>query len=456
MHTDKPDPPATASDDAPWWHGLTRYHWSMLAIACLGWLFDTMDQRIFVLCRQPAVAQVTGIATDAAHSAELKWYGGWATAALLVGWGVGGLFFGVMGDRWGRARTMVLTILIYSIFTGLSAFAVGYYDFLLYQFLKGTGVGGEFAAGVAFVAEVMPDRARPHALGLLQALSAVGNIIGSGLSFFILPRSLDLAFLGSSRTLFGWQLLFLVGVAPALIFVLLMRRIKDPESWVQARAAAQGKQQMGDLRELLGDARWRRRTLVGMSLALAGVIGLWGVGFWTPELIDVALSKETSQVKDETKALGTLLQDVGGFLGVYTFTYMTARMGRRPAFAVSFLLAFAATVFVFNFLTERSDVFWMLPLLGFCALTVFGGYAIYFPELYPTRLRSTGTGFCYNVGRVIAALGPVTLGSLGVAYRDAGMAQPFRAACTTVAVVFLLGLAVLPFAPETKGKPLPE
>jgi MFS family permease len=353
---------------------------------------------------------------------------------------------------------MLLTILIYSIFTGLSAFAVGFQDFVLYQFLKGMGVGGEFAAGVAFVAEVMPERARPHALGLLQALSAVGNIIGSGLSYFLSSAQLDLSLIGLNRTLLGWQLLFLVGAAPALVVVFVRRRLKDPESWQQAKAAARSglQAEMGDLRELLGTPRWRRNTIIGLTLALAGVIGLWGVGFWTPELISLALEGESPAVKSETRAIGTLLQDVGAFFGVYAFTLMAARIGRRPAFAISFVLALAATLYVFNTLTTRNQVYWMLPLLGFSTLTVFGGYAIYFPELYPTRLRSTGTGVCYNVGRVIAAIGPFTLGGLTLAYEAAGTNAPFRAASSTVALIFLLGLVVLPFAPETKNRPLPE
>jgi MFS family permease len=438
-----------------WWRELSRYHWWVLVMASLGWLFDTMDQRIFVLSRSAAIAQLHGLDP---RDAAVTWYASWATSALMVGWAVGGLFFGIVGDRWGRARTMLLTILIYSIFTGLSAFAVSLYDFVFYQFLKGAGVGGEFAAGVALVAEVMPERARPHALGLLQALSAVGNIIGSALSYFVSTLQLDLSPLGLHRTLAGWQILFLVGVAPALLVVFVRRRLKDPDSWRQAKAAAQAGMQheMGNLGELLSEPRWRRNTVIGMTLAVAGVIGLWGVGFWTPELISIALSGESDQVRSDTRAIGTLLQDVGAFFGVYAFTFLTARMGRRPAFALSFVMAFTATIGVFNFLTTRAQVYWMLPLLGFSTLAVFGGYAIYFPELYPTRLRSTGTGFCYNVGRVIATAGPFTMGGLALTYEGAGIHEPFRAACSTVALVFLLGLAVLPFAPETSGEPLPQ
>ncbi len=172
------------NQSGPWYRGMTGYHWWVLIVASLGWLFDTMDQRIFVLARGPALVDLLPPGTPAS---QVTWYGGVATAVFMLGWATGGFVFGILGDRWGRAKTMLLTILIYSAFTGLSALSVSWVDFTFYRFLTGLGVGGEFAAGVALVAEVMPARARAHALGLLQALSAVGNILGSAISFVVLP-----------------------------------------------------------------------------------------------------------------------------------------------------------------------------------------------------------------------------------------------------------------------------
>ena len=154
----------------PWWRELNRYHWFVLLVTALGWLFDCLDQQLFNLARVPAMKALL-------HSGQsVAEYGGYSTSIFLIGWATGGLTFGVLGDRIGRARTMMITILIYSLCTGLSALSVGFWDFAFYRFITGLGVGGEFAVGVALVAEVMPDRARPHALGLLQALSAVGNV----------------------------------------------------------------------------------------------------------------------------------------------------------------------------------------------------------------------------------------------------------------------------------------
>jgi MFS family permease len=426
----------------PWYKALTGYHWWVLIVASLGWMFDTMDQRIFVLARGPAMRDLlpAGMA-----GADVTWYSGLATAIFMLGWASGGLFFGILGDRWGRAKTMMLTILIYSGFTGLSALSRNQWDFMAYRFLTGLGVGGEFAAGVTLVAEVMPDAARAHALGMLQALSAIGNVIGSAISFIVLPL--------------GWRWMFTVGIIPALLVVGVFRRMKEPEAWQKVRdSVTRGgdKKQLGSMADLWGNTRWRRNTIIGLLLAISGVVGLWGIGFWSPELIREALKDLPLEQRNWYVSLGTLLQDVGAFLGISAFTVVTAKVGRRPAFVISFLLGLAATVMTFGLLHKPSDVLWMVPLMGFCTLLVFGGYSIYFPELYPTRLRSSGVGFCYNVGRIIAALGPFTLGGLTVFFRDAGFATPFRAAAISLSSVYLVGAVAVLFAPETQGQPLPE
>ncbi|HZS49438.1 MAG TPA: MFS transporter [Bryobacterales bacterium] len=425
----------------PWYTGLTGYHWWVLSVASLGWLFDTMDQRIFVLSRGPALMSLLPAGTS---PADITWYSGLATSIFMAGWAIGGFYLGIIGDRWGRARTMMLTILMYSLFTGLSALSRNWWDFIAYRFLTGLGVGGEFAAGVSLVAEVMPDHARAHALGILQALSTVGNITGSAISLVVLPL--------------GWRWMFLVGIVPALLVVFVFRTMKEPEAWQKARASAQvgAQNRMGSAGDLFRDRRWRRNTFIGLSLAISGVVGLWGIGFWTPELIRSALASAPAASRNWYASMGTLLQDVGAFFGIYGFTIITARVGRRKAFVAAFLIGLAATVMTFGWLRRPQDVFWMIPVLGFCNLSVFGGYSIYFPELYPTRLRSTGVGFCYNVGRIVAALGPFTLGGLTVVFAKAGFASPFRAAAILLASIYLLGVFTMRYAPETMGKPLPE
>ena len=459
MHFDTSPPPKASDMTGPWYAGLTRYHWFVLAVAALGWMFDTMDQQIFTLARTPALTELLGVTSK---SPLLPKYEGYATSIFMIGWALGGILFGVMGDRIGRARTMMITILVYSIFTGLSALSRGFADFAAYRFMTGLGVGGEFAVGVALVAEVMPDRARARALGWVQASSALGNMIAGTVSI-----ALGFLVVGSS-----WRIMFIIGTLPAILAILIRRKLKEPERWTKTVTTTKD-EKLGSIRELFTDPRWRRNTIVGMLLAFSGVVGLWGIGFYSPRLIrqvfeetftnegklrgltGTALAGFVESKKTLWTGINSLIQNFGGFWGVYAFSRITQHTGRKPAFAVSFVIAMVATAFTFWFLNSFSDIFWMIPIMGFCQMTLFGGYAIYFPELFPTRLRSTGTSFCYNVGRLVAALGPFVLGMLeSVVYK--GTAYPLRYAGVTMCAAFLIGLVALPFAPETQGKPLPE
>jgi MFS family permease len=457
----------------PWYRLLNRYHWFVLTVAALGWLFDTMDQQLFTLARTPAMRELLPHSPGQAPAPEIvNVYGGYATSIFLIGWATGGLVFGVLGDRIGRARVMLWTILMYSACTGLSALSTGFWDFAFYRFLTGLGVGGEFAVGVSLVAEVMPERARPFALGLLQALSAIGNISAAviGMSLGHIEGQGHL----KELTLFdgpvhAWRIMFVIGMVPALLAVFIRRRLKEPERWQAATHDGAVQKQLGSYAELFGDRRWRKNALIGLMMAFAGVVGLWGIGFFSVDLISsiwrkrleaqgVAADQITAQLAYWT-GLTMILQNIGGFFGIYAFSYATHYTGRKPAFAVAFVLAMLSTGMVFWNLEDASQIFWMIPVMGFCQLSLFGGYAIYFPELFPTHLRSTGTSFCYNVGRFVAASGPTALGLLtGKVFTAAHgfEREPMRYAGVAMCSVFLIGLLALPFAPETKGQSLPE
>lgn len=428
------------------------YHWLVVIIASAGWLFDCMDQRIFLLSREPAIKEILGAG---ATLADIRNWGGWATTTMMLGWATGGIIFGMMSDRWGRVKTMVVTLLVYSGFTGLSGIAHTMVEFLGFRFLVGLGIGGMFGAATTLVAESVPARVRAVALGSLQTLSAGGNILGSLISTQIHPGGSDVMF-----GLSGWRIMFFIGVLPALLVVPMIFIVREPEPWKAAKKRAlestDPAKQIGSIGVLLRHPIWRRNALVGVSLGLAGMAGLWGVGFFSPELISTALKNEPQKVVDVVRGYGTALQDVGAFLGLAAFTAVATLYGRRIAFFISFLLCLGVTIFVFNNLRSGADAYWMLPLMGFAQLSVFGGYAIYFPELFPTRLRGTGVGFCYNTVRYLAAVFPPLLMYLNHHLMERGAAEPFRTAATILSFIFLLGLVALIWAPETKGKPLPE
>ena len=458
-------------DSRPWWRELSRYHWFVFLVAAVGWLADCMDQQLFVLTRDDAMRELLAPSiTDAdVLNAEVRRFGADSTAVFLIGWAVGGLVFGVMGDRIGRVRTMLLTVVLYSMFTGLSIFATGFWDFAFYRFLTGLGVGGEFAVGVALVAEVMPDRARAYMLGLLQATSAIGNCAAALIYIFL--GSLEHGGRLQGLELFGlplttWRLAFLVGTVPALLAFVIRRRLKEPERWQDAKAHGQKR---GSYAELFGNPLWRRHALLGLALGFAAVVGLWGIGFFGVQLAKTVFQHDFStaglkgdELSGQVKMWGgwySFFLNLGAGFSMPIFGWLAQRVSRRFAFAIAFLAAMIATAASFWWFRQVSDVFWMTPLMGFCLLGVFAVLAIYFPELFPTRLRTTGTSFCYNVGRFVAALGPFIFGILvsEVFTKNNGFTElPQRYAGVVMCSVFVLGLAVLPFCPETKGKPLPD
>jgi MFS family permease len=480
-------------------------------------MFDCYDQQIFTNSRSITMRDLM---PQADVLTQIK-FGGWATSIFILGWATGGLIFGSLGDKWGRARTMALTILVYAACTGLSGLASSWAYFAAFRFLTGAGVGGEFAVGAALVAEVMPDRARSHCLGLLQALSSVGNILAAYSLGVVVPQD----GLG-----WGWRGLYYVGALPALIAVFVLWRLREPERWVAAKAAAvkaRTADHFGKVSDLFAEPVWRRNTFVGLGLAVAGQIGLWGVGFYTPELIDNAIptlevqtrpkietvvnagtpqahtaalaaldAKEKRKYVDLLarasrpgekvevdqpltpaqqrnltailhkaipedqrtllKSKGGMIQQIAAGLGIYAFTALAARWGRRKTFMVSLTLAWASLVVTFATFNRPAQVWYLWPLLGFCTLAPFGGYAIYFPELFPTRLRTTGISFCYNVGRYVTAFGVFMLGPLAGALHGLTSIPGFRLAAMVLSCSYLAGLLALIWAPETLNRPLPE
>jgi MFS family permease len=226
--TTAPSVSADASAAVPWWRLLNKYHWFVFAMASLAWLFDCLDQQLFIIARNSAIADLMPPGTS---SDVLKQWGGLTTAIFVAGWATGGLIFGAIGDRIGRARMLTITVLLYSVCTGLSALSRGVIDFSLYRFITGLGVGGVFGLAVALIADSLPDRSRPHALGLLQSLSAVGNVTAGLIAIFV-------GYLETTAIKPGgaWRYLFLIGALPAFLCVFIQMRLKEPEKWLKARA----------------------------------------------------------------------------------------------------------------------------------------------------------------------------------------------------------------------------
>jgi MFS family permease len=429
-----------------WYQGLDRYCWTVLTVAALGWMFDTMDQNIFNLVRAPSIAELLRPHYPADQlAAEVASKGGLITSIFLLGWSVGGFLFGILGDRLGRTRTMVLTILIYAIFTGASGLVHSWEMYAAMRFMTALGVGGEWAAGASLVAETFPARSRAMALGFLQALSAVGNMIACIITL-VLPNIEQ-----------NWRWAYFVGAAPALVVIWIYRSVKEPEQWHQAKAAAALGRELGSIGELFSNLTFRRHTIAAVLLATAGVGSLWGIAYFSPDLIRGQLRAGGVDPRQFGKITSIifLVQQAGAFFGAYLFAVVADRLNRRTTFFIWFTFAWISILaFFWGIQGSGSGAYVralvLAPLMGFCTLGPFSGYTLYFPELFPTRLRATGCGFCYNAARVLAATAPYTLGKLNE--HLGGLAQ----AATVVSFVLILGFIGAMMGPETKGKPLPE
>ncbi|MEY2879042.1 MAG: putative sialic acid transporter, partial [Verrucomicrobiota bacterium] len=314
----------------PWWRTLTRDHWFVFIVASLAWLFDCLDQQIFNLARDGAMADLL---MDKAKATE---YGPYTTSFFLVGWAVGGLILGAMGDRFGRAKMLTYAILLYSVCTGLSALSTGFADFCVYRFLTGLGVGGVFGLAVALVADTVPDKARAPALGVLQSFSTLGNmsaaLIGMALgAMAVIPFGLK-----------AWQAMFLVGALPAFFSVIVLRKLKEPQKWVEAKAAGvKAGVKFGSYAVLLGHPRWKKNAWLGLVMCSAGIIGLWGIGNFHPRIVRSIVETHFAAeglapavlAKKMTwwTSVALLCQNIGGFLGMLSLSKLAQVVGRKFA-----------------------------------------------------------------------------------------------------------------------------
>ncbi len=415
------------TDEAPRETRISRYQILVLVVAWLGWTFDSMDATIYNLVLTPALHDLLG---PTATAKDVGWYGGIILSIFLVGWAVGGVLFGVLADYIGRARTLVLTILIYAVFTAMAGLAHTWWALAIYRFLTALGIGGEWAAGATLGAEVWPDRFRVAGAGLLQSAWGAGYFLAAGVNLALARQS--------------WRVMFFVGIVPALVALLVRLKVREPERWQQARHLATKRLTLAEL----FTPEHRRDTVVGSALAFVAVFGLWGATNWTPSLIDELLKPRRldAATLKQMISYAVMSLNAGAILGYFAVPPLAQRLGRRGAFFVMLLGAAVTVPAIYSVPHSYSTVLLALPLLGFFTNGIFSGFPVYLPELYPTRIRATGAGFCFNAGRVLAASGPFLTGFLIVQLGSYGRAA------SAIAVIYICGMAVLLFARETRGK----
>jgi MFS family permease len=428
---------------------LTRKQWTVLFAAWLGWGFDVFDALLFNYVAPNCIPTLLGLTIGSAEAkAETLYWTGVLTAILLIGWAVGGVLFGIVGDRIGRKRTMLLTMLIYAFGTAACAFAPNLEMLIVFRVIASLGIGGEWAAGAAMVAEVMPNHRRVEAGALLYTASPMGLFLATFVNFQVAGVWLP----GEPQT--SWRTVFLFGLVPAAIAFIVRWFVDEPERWQRTREQVV----KASLAELFSP-QYRRLTIVGSLLSLVSLITWWSCNAFIASIVSgwaqsVALERllpaqATLDLVESWKFRATFWFNLGGLIGTLLTIPVAKYFGRRSMFAVYFVLS-ALSIFVTFGIDMPPDI--RLYLYFFIGLVVFGvcgGFTYYLPELFPTRLRASGAGFSFNIGRVFAAAGPFIVGSIAARGHEQALNALFY-----VGFVPLLGLLVLPFALETKGRDL--
>jgi MFS family permease len=427
---------------------MNGYQWTVIFAAWLGWGFDVFDGLLFNYVAPncvPTLLNLT-IGSPEAKAATLQWTG-ILTSVLLIGWAVGGIIFGKLADRIGRTRTLLLTMVLYSIGTACCAFAPNIWVLLACRIVASLGIGGEWAAGAAMVAEVVPEKRRVEAGALLYTSAPVGLFLATFVTFQITGVYFN-------DPAVSWRYVFLCGLIPAAVAFLVRLFVKEPERWKKV-----AKEETARISELF-TPQYLRITISGFLMALTALIMWWSCNAFIPVVAKGLASANSAGLSpSEIEAMGqqwvktaTNSFNLGGLIGTLLTIPASKVLGRKKMFFIYYLLSAAAIMAAFKLdLPPHLRLYMYFPI-GLTVFGVFGSFTYYLPELFPTRLRATGAGFTYNTGRLIAAIGPFLVGS--IASRGADSLGSAMNVLFWVGFVPIIGLLTLPLVIETKGREL--
>jgi MFS family permease len=435
---------------APWYRSLDRGQWKALIASNLGWTFDGFEVFALILTVGVALHQLL----DPSQYPLIPAYAGAIIAITVFGWGLGGLLGGVLADYLGRKRSMTLTILAYSLLTGLSAFAWDWLSFAVLRFLVGLAIGSEWATGASITAELWPPHARGKGGAFLQSGYPIGSILASGIWLVI----------GSSGP-GAWRYMFLIGVLPALVAFWIRRNIPESPRWEEShkrRRAAYDLKRQGAVLEgenaalvrftlvdMFAETAVRMRLFLTFVMSLSVTIGYWGVSTFVPSYVG-SVATAAGLPAQRWAALAGLVQNLGALAGFCSFGFLADAFGRKPTTILFYLMCLILTPIIYLWVQDIHVLLLAFAVYGFFIQGVFSWTPIWLPELFPTRMRATAAGFIFNAPRLISAVAPLIAGSLIVALGGYGKAA------TIIGLFYALGLIAVPFLPETRGKPLPE
>ncbi len=440
---------ASLADSQPWYRSLNANQWKTMFASNLGWMFDGYETFALILVVGVALHQLLA----PSQFAQIPAFAGTVIGITLLGWGIGGVIGGVLADYIGRRRTMILAILAYSITTGLSAFAWDWVSFAILRFMVGIAIGSEWSTGASMTAEVWPNHARGRGAGLMQCGLGIGFFLASFVWLFV-----------SGYGPGAWRIMFFIGVIPALFALWLRTGIPESKPWeatAEKRKAAHAKKKSGAAMEahehaltrftfadLFADPEIRKRTIVCFLMSLTTTVAWWGISTWVPPFVAGIAAKAHLPPQTWASYAG-MSYNLGAIVGYIGLGFLADRFGRKPIVMIFFAASLVLTFALYRWTTDLHLLLLVAAINGFFTLGQYSWMSVWLPELFPTRMRATGMAFVFNGPRFIAFMGPLFAGMLIAQFGGfSGMAVAFS-------FIYILGFVLVPFLPETKGKPLP-
>jgi MFS family permease len=408
-----------------WYKEITPTQWKTLIAGLLGWMLDAMDVLLYAFALT-TLQKVFNFQSDTA---------GLIASTTLLASAVGGILFGIVADRFGRAKALFFTVLIYSICSAGTATANSLTTLLIWRMMLGIGLGGEWTSGAVLVSETWPAQHRGKAIGIMQSGWALGYIAAAILSAAILPT-------------YGWRALFLAGLLPALFALWIRRSVPEPEIWLKNRNRKEKTNFLSTIKEIFSGP-FKSKTILATLLTTSVLFAYWGLFTWLPGFLSTPVEKGGAGMNIVKTAGWIIPMQIGAFFGYVTFGFIADRLGRKPSF-ILFLIASAILVPIYGQMGRSENVLLTLgPFIGFFGSGYFSLFGAMLSELYPTNIRATGQGFVYNFGRSISALAPYVIGRLAI---TAGVGS----ALALTSLFFIMGSILCLFLPETKGQNLIE
>jgi MFS family permease len=437
----------TTNGGLSWIKDVTRYQWMVFLVAWFGWMLDATDFGLFNLVLRPALTELLG---GNPTIAQIGQSGGLLSMAGLLGWALGGFAFGIVGDYIGRVRTLVLSVVLVAVFTGLQGLSTSTWMLGFFRFFTGVGTGAEICVGIPLVAEAFATGQRAKVLGIMMTGAAFGNLIAGQIFASIGP--------------YGWRYVMYAGVLPAIVLLFLRRGMEEPERFkdVQARRAMLKAAQSVTEAEAkflafapkqLFTKELRYSTFIGILFCVGTLLAIWTSQIWLPTIQTQLLQKEgiTGAASAPFVGHGMTLWGLGGILGYGTFGFIADAIGRRPAVVFYNLGTIVSGLYLFLGVDTWDWYPYLLPVFGYFVFGVFSGHAVYLPELFPTQVRATAVSFCNGTGRVITSFGPLIAGLITPL-----LGGQFSTATAIMTCFAGLSIVAMMLGRETRGHDLPH